>query len=297
MSRDLIIVRGGGDLASGTIWTLRKAGFAVLTLETNHPSAIRCTVAFSEAVHQGQSRVEDMDCILARDEADAFRLLTRDRLVMLVDEDARILRHFKQEGKSTPEYHGFRLIALVDAILAKRNLGTRRDMAPCVVALGPGFTADEDCDVVIETMRGHRLGRIIEHGSAIPDTGIPGMIAGHAADRVIHANQAGILHTRSEIGDIVREGQAIAVILDEKGEESPVIAPFTGLLRGLIRDGYPVTKGFKIADIDPREHEYENCFTISDKARCIGGAVLTAILGARSDAARQPLCGRTDTLP
>ena len=171
-------------------------------------------------------------------------------------------------------------IAVVDAILAKKNLGTTRDMAPITIALGPGFTAGEDVDVVIETMRGHRLGRIIKEGSAIPNTGIPGVIKGFGKERVIHSPAKGILRNICHITDMVSKGQLLAKIETPEGTIVDVPASMDGLLRGLIRDGYPVTKGFKIADIDPRESEYENCFTISDKARCIAGGVLEALLHA-----------------
>lgn len=167
-------------------------------------------------------------------------------------------------------------MAVVDAILAKKNLGTTRDMAPITIALGPGFTAGQDCDAVVETMRGHKLGRVIYEGKAIANTGVPGMIGGYAAERVIHAPAAGILHNIAKITDIVEEGQLIAWIEGDDGMRAEVPASLSGLLRGLIREGYPVTKGFKIADIDPRLNEYENCFTISDKARCIAGGVVEA---------------------
>ena len=181
-----------------------------------------------------------------------------------------------------PEGESIRLLkpkVVVDAILAKKNLGTKKDMAPLTIGLGPGFTAGEDVDVVIETKRGHNLGRIIRQGSAYPNTGIPGIIGGYGAERVIHAPAAGILKNRSKIGDIVEAGQVLAVIEGEAGT-TEVPATINGLLRGLIRDNYPVTKGFKIADIDPRKEELANCFTISDKARCIAGSVLEVICGA-----------------
>ena len=167
---------------------------------------------------------------------------------------------------------------VVDAILAKKNLGTTKEMAPLVIALGPGFTAGEDVDVVIETKRGHNLGRVIRSGSAVPNTGIPGIIGGYGKERVMHAQAEGILRNAASIGDIVEARAVIAEIETENGTV-PVEASLSGLLRGLIRDGYPVTKGFKIADIDPRKEELQNCFTISDKARCIAGSVLEAICG------------------
>ena len=156
-------------------------------------------------------------------------------------------------------------------------------MAPITVALGPGFTAGEDVDAVIETMRGHSLGRVIYEGEAIKNTGIPGVIAGFSKERVLHSPAAGVMRNVKKITDTVGKGETIALIETKEGD-IPVVATIDGLLRGLIRDGYPVTKGFKIADIDPRLQEYENCFTISDKARCIAGGVVEAILYLKNKA-------------
>lgn len=261
--KNLIVVRGGGDIATGTIYKLKKCGFSVLILEIAHPSAIRRNVAFSEAVYEGHSKVEDMECFLAKDEDEAEHFLKEDKLTMLIDPKGNCLKRFKP-------------VVVVDAILAKKNLGTTRDMAPITIALGPGFTAGQDCDAVVETMRGHKLGRVIYEGKAIANTSVPGMIGGYAAERVIHAPAAGILHNIAKITDIVEEGQPIAWIEETDGTRTEVPASLSGLLRGLIREGYPVTKGFKMADIDPRLNEYENCFTISDKARCIAGGVVEA---------------------
>lgn len=268
--KDLIIVRGGGDLATGTIYKLRKCGFPVLILEVANPSAIRRNVSFCEAVYQGEQTVEDMTCYLAKSWQEAEQLLHKNRLAILVD----------PRGESIPKA---KPLAVVDAILAKKNLGTRRDMAPITIALGPGFTAVEDVDAVIETKRGHHLGRVIWNGCAAPNTGIPGIIAGYGKERVIHSPANGTLRNVKKITDVVSTGDCIAVVETEDGAV-PVEAPLTGILRGLIRDGFPVKVGFKIADIDPRTDEYNNCFTISDKARCIAGGVLEAILqlkGAR----------------
>lgn len=264
MEKKLVIVRGGGDIASGTIMKLYKCGFSVLVLETSSPSAIRRNVAFSEAVYEGKQTVEDVTCYLAKDINEAKNLLIQDKLTMLVDSDCSCLSHFEP-------------IALIDAILAKKNLGTSKSMAPITIALGPGFTAGKDVDAVIETMRGHSLGRVIYEGEAIHNTGIPGKIAGFDKERVIHSPSEGILRNVHSITDIVKKGEIIASI-EGTNEHTPVYATIDGLLRGLIRDGYPVTKGFKIADIDPRANEYNNCFTISDKARCIAGGVLEAIM-------------------
>ncbi len=260
----LVIVRGGGDIASGTIYKLYKSGFTVLVLETNMPSAIRRNVAFSEAVYRGSQRVEDVYCILAKDLEEAKQLLEQGQLVMLVDPHGNAIEELKP-------------MAVIDGILAKRNMGTNKSMAPITIALGPGFVAGENVDAVIETMRGHNLGRIIYHGAAIPDTGVPGMIAGVAKERVIYSPAKGKIKSVKQITDTVTAGEVIAYVVSDQ-EQIPIVATIDGLLRGLLPEGYPVTKGFKLADIDPRQEEYNNCFTISDKARCIAGGVLEAIL-------------------
>ena len=267
--KDLIVVRGGGDLATGTIYKLRKCGFPVLVLETGAPSAIRRNVAFSEAVYQGSQQVEDMTCRLANSLEQARQWLDENQLVLLVDPAGEAIARLKP-------------MAVVDAILAKKNLGTHREMAPITVALGPGFTAGVDVDAVVETKRGHNLGRVLWQGTAAPNTGIPGVIAGYGKERVIHSPAEGILRNVCKITDTVRRGQVIAAVETAAGTV-PVEATLDGLLRGLIRDGYPVTKGFKIADIDPRVEEYQNCFTISDKARCIAGGVLEAVIQLKGE--------------
>lgn len=260
----LVIVRGGGDLATGTIHALHTCGYPVIVLETRHPSAIRRHVAFSEAVYDGSSTIEGVICRRALELSEAYTILKSGQVALLTDPEGTCIAQAKPW-------------AVIDAILAKRNLGTNRNMAEKTIALGPGFTAGKDVDLVIETKRGHNLGRIITEGQAAPNTGIPGIIAGYGKERVIHAPAEGILKNSAQIGDRVKKDQVIAVIENEM-KNTEVKASLTGILRGMIRDGYPVTKGFKIADIDPRESEYENCFTISDKARCIAGSVLTGLL-------------------
>lgn len=273
--KNLVIVRGGGDIATGTIYKLYKCGFKVLVLEVENPSAIRRNVAFSEAVYEGQQTVEDMTCYLAADFAEAVSMLEDRKLTMLVD----------AKGECIPE---LKPLAVVDAILAKKNLGTKKEMADIVIGLGPGFTAGAnspgvDVHAVIETMRGHSLGKVIYEGSAIANTGIPAVVGGFGKERVIKSPVKGILRNRKHIADIVKKGEVVAVVETDGCKvaepiEIPVIASIDGIVRGMIRDGYPVTEGFKIADIDPRTEELENCFTISDKARCIAGGVLEAIL-------------------
>ena len=201
-----------------------------------------------------------MTCHLAHDIKEAEQIMKAGNPALMIDPNGEMIKQLHP-------------IAVVDAILAKKNLGTTRDMAPITIALGPGFTAGEDVDVVIETMRGHRLGRIIKEGSAIPNTGIPGVIKGFGKERVIHSPAAGIMHNRSRIGDIVEKDQIIAMV-----DEMPVYASLTGVLRGIIRDGYKVPKGMKIADIDPRKEQKKNCNTISDKARCIAGSVVEVLM-------------------
>lgn len=265
MKKDaLIIVRGGGDLATGTIHRLWSAGLRVLVLEAEHPAAIRRQVALCEAVYEGETTVEGLRAVRIDSLEQAGNIWAANAVPVLVDPAGESISRAKPE-------------VVVDAILAKRNLGTRRDMAPLTIALGPGFVAGQDVDVVVETKRGHRLGRIIREGSAIPNTGIPGVIGGYGAERVIHAQAAGIFQNVHKIGDVVATGETIATIETTDGASIPVTTQITGILRGLLRSGYPVTKGFKVADVDPRREELANCFLISDKARCIAGSVLELV--------------------
>lgn len=268
-------MRGGGDLATGVIYYLAKAGYRVLVLETLAPAAIRRKAAFCEAVYDGSTQVEGMTAVGISCVSEADKIWELGQIPVLVDPKGNAIQALKPQ-------------IVVDAILAKKNLGTYRGMAPFTVGLGPGFTAGKDVDIVIETMRGHDLGRIITEGPALPDTGVPGNIGGYTSERVIHSPAAGKLYGLCRIGDLVKKGQEIAYIVVEKSEnneqiENPkriaVTATISGVLRGLIRDGYPVTKGFKIADIDPRLEQQKNCYTISDKSRCIAGAVLMAVCG------------------
>lgn len=268
INNELVIVRGAGDLATGVVYSLYKAHFKVIILETQHPSAIRRKVALSEAVYDGKTKVEDIEAVLVKNYEEALNIIANKdykEIPILIDPNCEILNNIK------PTF-------LIDAIIAKKNLGTNKSMAKYTIALGPGFTAGKDCDIVIETMRGHNLGRMYLEGEAIPNTGIPGNIGGKEAERVIHASSDGIIENIKNIGDFVREKEVIAYIINNDNKKIEVTAPFEGLLRGIIRDGFKVRKGLKIADIDPRKYEYDNCFTISDKARNLGGAVLTAMI-------------------
>ncbi len=262
-SSKLVIVRGAGDLASGTIHALVRSGWPVIALETEMPASIRRTVCFSEAVYDGEITVEGVTARLAASPEDALRIAGSGRAAVLVDSGCRILEHVRPA-------------VLVDATMAKRNLGTNRDMAPLTIALGPGFTAGEDVDYVVETMRGPSLGCVLAQGTALPDTGVPGMVGGYTAERVIHAPAGGILRALHGIGDPIGKGETIAEIETGQGTV-PVFAGISGVLRGLIRSGFPVKKGLKIADIDPRPDSVPLCYQISDKSRRIARSVLEII--------------------
>lgn len=263
---DLIIVRGAGDISTGTIHRLFRAGFPVLALETDHPSAIRRKVAFSEAVYDGTATVEGITAVRISGLREMTAVLEKGQLPLLVDPEGQSIRQLCPT-------------VVVDAILAKKNLGTSMDMADLTIALGPGFEAGKDVRYVIETMRGHDLGRIISSGFAAPNTGVPGLIGGFGAERVIHSPAAGVFHMKRDIGDLVQAGEAVGTVTTPEGE-IPVTTRISGILRGIIRDEYPVTRGFKLADVDPRLEELKNCFTISDKARCIAGSVLELVCAA-----------------
>lgn len=257
---DIVVVRGGGDIASGAIQKLYRSGFKVLVLETETPSAIRRKVAFCEAVYEKEIEIEGIKARLVDNDEEIQDCWDSDIVPVMIDSRGKVIERLKP-------------LAVVDGILAKQNFGTKRSMAPITIALGPGFSAPEDVDIVIETMRGHNLGRIIEEGRASENTGVPGIIAGVGIERVIYSDYSGVITNIEKIGNVVEKGDVIAVVGDNE-----IYASISGVLRGIIRDGYKVKKGLKIADIDPRISEKDNCFTISDKARNIGGAVLESIL-------------------
>ncbi len=257
--RPIAVVRGAGDLATAVGRRLHLCGFSVVHLETAAPTVIRRAVAFASAVFEGAITVEGVDAELARDVAGARALLDQRKVSVLVDPAATSIAALRP-----------RLV--VDAILAKRNLGTHRDMAPRVVALGPGFVAGSDVHAVVETCRGHDLGRVIVQGAAKPDTGIPGTIGGFGLERLLRAPRAGVFRTLREIGDAVRAGEAVAQV-----EGEPVRAEIAGVVRGLLRPGLTVHADQKIGDVDPRG-DRALCFTISDKANAVAGGVLEAAL-------------------
>ncbi|MEG2934973.1 MAG: selenium-dependent molybdenum cofactor biosynthesis protein YqeB [Clostridium sp.] len=259
-----VIVRGGGDIASGTIQKLHRAGFKVLVLEIDKPTTIRRKAAFSEAVYDGVTEVEGLEAVLVSSEEEILRAWEKGKVPLAVDPKGELIDIIKP-------------IALVDAILAKKNLGTTKDMAPITIALGPGFKAGLDAQIVIETMRGHDLGRLIFEGHAKKNTGSPGIIGGYDIERVIYSPYEGKIKNLKEIGDLVEAGETIAFI-----EGQPVETSIPGVLRGIIKDDFEVNIGLKIADVDPRLEQVKNCTTISDKARTIGGGVLEGILIQRS---------------
>lgn len=257
----LVAIKGAGDLATGIAQRLRFAHIQVAMTDTENPSAIRRTAALSDAVYHGTAQVEAMTAIKADDAIHARAILSEGNIPILVDPSgAEIL-------KLMPD-------VLIDAVIAKKNTGTSISDAGLVLGIGPGFTVGKDCHAAIETKRGHHLGRVYyQHGqSPIPNTGIPGMIAGYGAERVMHSPSTGIFHCLKNIGDTVCAGDAVATV----GGEA-VYTAIPGTLRGLLPEGYYTPKGMKCADVDPR-CEREHCFTVSDKARAIGGGVLEAMM-------------------
>jgi xanthine dehydrogenase accessory factor len=264
---DLVVVRGAGDLATGCIIRLVRAGFRVAALETARPSAIRRTVCLSEAMYEGTAKVEEVRAVRVGSVAEARAVLAQagpGGPVPLLEDP---------QGATLPELAP---LALVDAIIAKRNLGTRIGMAEVVVALGPGFEAGVDADAVVETNRGHDLGRVLLRGRAEANTGIPGLIAGQSRERVLHAPIAGVVSNLKRIGDLVKAGDPLLAIIGEEGRVEQA-ATIDGMVRGLIRPGFHAHRGLKVADVDPRGHR-EHCFAVSDKGLAIAGGVLEAIL-------------------
>lgn len=255
----LILVKGAGDLATGTAVRLYRAGFQVVMTDIAQPTAVRRTVAFSQCIYDGQTTVEGITARKAENRDQVRDILAAGEIPVLVDPQAAILAQLP-------------FMVVVDAILAKKNLGTTISDAPIVLALGPGFTAGTDCHGVIETKRGHDLGRLILEGSAIPNTGVPGDVGGYTKERIIRAPADGPFEPVAQIGQQVNLGDVVA-----KVNGIPVTAQLTGIVRGMLPAGIPVTDGMKSGDIDPR-CEVRHCFTVSDKARAIGGGVLEGIL-------------------
>jgi len=259
MSSVRVLVRGGGDLASGVAWRLHQSGFRVVITEIPEPLAVRRAVAFCEAVYDGQSTVEGVKAVLVKGPEQVNAVWEQGSIPLLVDPRAES-RH-----PLNPE-------VIVDGILAKKNLGTSIKDAPLVIALGPGFEAGKEAHFVVETNRGHNLGRLLTSGFAQPDTGVPGPVLGITSDRLLRAPASGPWRNAVDIGDRVAKGDLIGTVQGEA-----LHASIDGVLRGLIRPGITVSKGLKIGDIDPRGKK-EFCFTISEKALAIAGGVLEGIL-------------------
>lgn len=271
----LVLIKGAGDLASGVALRLHHSGFPVVMTELARPLAVRRMASFAQAVFDGSVVVEGVRGVCCEPSA-AADCLAADEIAVLIDPYTQAL-------------HGLRPAVFVDAVMAKRNTGTRRYDAPLVIALGPGFRAGEDCHAVIETNRGHDLGRVIRRGAAEADTGSPGALPGAEPgaganallSRVLRAPVDGFVVSPFAIGDRVEQGATIAEVQGTDGTRAPLVAAFSGILRGLIHASVPVTAGLKIGDLDPRAQP-AYCFTASDKARAIGGGVLEAILAALS---------------
>lgn len=255
----LAMVKGGGDLGTGVAWRLHKAGFPVVITELPQPLVVRRTVAFASAVYEGEIAVEGVTAWLAGDVNEARRLLSDEMVPVLIDPEAT------SRAALEPQI-------IIDAIMAKRNTGTRITDANLVIALGPGFTPKVDCHCVIETQRGHDLGRVLWDRPAAPNTGLPGELGGKTNERVLRAPVEGVLRGIRRIGDVVKQGETLARV-----DGHAITAPFDGVLRGLAHDGLHVREGLKIGDVDPRARR-EHCFTISDKALAVGGGALEAVL-------------------
>lgn len=258
-----VLIKGAGDLATGIACRLHVCGFEIIMTESEIPTTVRRTVAFSRAVYEDSAEVEGIVARRAESAEDAERLLRKGEIPVVTDPAVRFLKQYKAD-------------VVVDAIIAKKNLGTTMQDAELVIGVGPGFTAGEDCHAVIETKRGHDLGRVIRRGSAIPNTGIPGEIAGYSIERLIKAEADGEFRAVVQIGDMVEKGEIVAY-----SGEVPIYAQMSGLVRGMLQDGVAVQKGMKCGDIDARK-ERSYCETVSDKARAIGGGVLEAILAGLS---------------
>ena len=253
------MIRGAGDLASGIALRLFHAKMQIVMTDLPKPTAIRRTVCFSQAILYKTYTVEDVTAELAEDISQVADILAKKRIAVLVDPNAEAVEALHPD-------------VVVDAILAKRNLGTRIDHAPCVIGVGPGFTAGVDCHACVETMRGHYLGRVITNGSPLPNTNIPGLIGGFSGERVLRAPADGVFHQLLEIGAMVREGDIAGEV-----NGAPMRCQIDGVLRGILAEGTQVHKGMKAGDVDPRGNQ-EYCKLVSDKALSIGGGVLQAIL-------------------
>jgi len=256
----VVLIKGAGEMASACAWRLHRANIQRICMtELAMPLCVRRHVTFCPALEEGSAAVEGVEALAAASTS-AIEAAWAQAKIAVVEAET-----WTRNTEIKPDI-------IVDAILAKRNTGTSIDDAPLVVALGPGFEAGRDCHMVIETDRGHDLGRIITRGAAAPNTGIPGTIAGISVERVVRAPAAGVFHALRAIGDVVEAGDVLGNV-----EGAEVVAGVAGVVRGLIRDGTRVNAGLKLGDVDPRANR-EHCATISDKARAIAGSVLEAVM-------------------
>ena len=256
--KPLAVVKGAGDLATGVACRLFRCGLDVIMTEIESPLVVRRTVAFAEAVYNGCIKVEGIEACLAGSVEHALELAGRRVIPVLADPGAGVVKMLRPA-------------VVVDAIMAKRNLGTSINDAPLVIGLGPGFAAGADVHAVVETKRGHNLGRVIYSGGAAPDTGIPGPVAGYAAERLLRSPADGVLDPCRSIGQRVEKGEVVAFV-----DGSPVRAEIPGIVRGMVKEGLRASRGMKIGDIDPRCEE-AHCHSISDKALAVAGGVLEAV--------------------
>lgn len=254
-----VVIRGAGDLASGIAVRLFNSGFYIVMTEIKKPTTVRRTVAFSSAVYEKSYVVEGIEAILCKSKGDAEEALKNNKIAVINDNVDEIIDEISPK-------------IIVDAIIAKKNIATNINDAEIVIGVGPGFEAGKDCHAVIETKRGHYLGSVIRKGSAIENTGIPGLVGGYGIERLIRSSSSGKFISIAKIGDNVKCGDPVA-----KVGEDVIYAKIDGIVRGMLYDGIEVGEGFKLGDIDPRA-ELKHCFSVSDKARSVGGGVLEAIL-------------------
>lgn len=255
----LVVIKGAGDIATGIALRLHRAKLRVVMTDLPRPTSIRRTVCFSEAIIHGTYRVEDVTAVRIDDPSEAEAILSRGEIPVLADPEARCVQTLRPD-------------VVVDAILAKHNLNTRITDAKTVIGVGPGFTAGKDCHAVVETQRGHYLGRVILHGSAAENTGVPGNIGGYTVERIIRAPKDGVFHPVRQIGDTVAANETVAYV-----DEEPVKCRIAGVLRGILPENTPVFCGMKSGDVDPR-CKLDHCYCASDKALSVGGGVLEACL-------------------
>ncbi len=256
----IVVIKGAGEMASAVAWRIYMANIRqILMLESASPQAVRREVSFCEAVHDGRKTVEGVEANRADNDDEAREAWRQEKIAVVADPEWKMLDRLQPN-------------VVIDAILAKKNLGTHMREAPLVIGLGPGFVAGHDVHLVIETNRGHNLGRIMTSGTAEPNTGVPGPIGGYTAERVLRAPCDGEFKTGCSIGNLVKKGDRVGTVAADA-----VLANIDGVLRGLIRSSSRVHRGLKLGDIDPRGN-VDYCHTISDKARAISGSVLETIL-------------------